>query len=376
MTRRSFLATSFASFLTPASRASLREIAAAAGIPVGMQSERFLLGDENLACWTGQQFSWLTPGNELKWNRLRPAPDGWNFADADWMVEFARHSGMHIHGHNLCWNQALPTWFPQVVHAGNARDTLSAHINILMQRFAGTITSWDVVNEPVRARGDRSDGLTDGIWLRLLGEEYLDIAFDSAKAADAHALRVLNLDNLEQDSPFHEQTRSLTLQLLRRIVKRGVPLQAIGLESHLDLSLPARSPGLRRFIAEAQDLGLEVLISECDVNDTAIHADAGQRKLLAARHYFDFLTDLLPSCGIRRCTFWSSTDKNNWLDYMSAKNAAWKRSDGEPHFPGLLDAGMHPNPAFTQVALALQQSAAVRSLADESVLSSRQLLPQ
>src|SRR5947209_6336068 len=88
----------------------LKQLAAHSGIAMGAQSMRSLLQDPNLASFIAQNFNVLTPGIEMKWERIHPAPDTYFFADGDWMVSFAQSHGMQVHGHNLCWNDYNPAW--------------------------------------------------------------------------------------------------------------------------------------------------------------------------------------------------------------------------------------------------------------------------
>src|ERR1700760_3250694 len=69
--------------------APLQAIGKKCGLSVGIQSEKFLLeSNPALALFTAANFNLLTPGNELKWNRLRPTPDRFSFDDAKWMLSF------------------------------------------------------------------------------------------------------------------------------------------------------------------------------------------------------------------------------------------------------------------------------------------------
>jgi endo-1,4-beta-xylanase len=134
-----------------------------------------------------------------------------------------------------------------------------------------------VVNEPIVPWSKRDDGLYPGIWLNLLGPEYIEIAFHAAAAADPKALRVLNTYYVEQGTPDHEKGRRDNLRFLQQCKRRGVPIQAIGIESHLDASLPPGGPALRRFVDEVRALGLQVLITELDVNDSQVTGNLQDR---------------------------------------------------------------------------------------------------
>ncbi len=330
----------------------LQDLVPSGKLRVGTAAERPMLEDPALAAFVRANFNLLTPGRELKWDRVHPAPDRYDFSGADWMVDFASKNAMAVHGHNLCWNTSNPAWLAATATKANAAGMLSDHIKTVMGRYRGRIASWDVVNEPIRLRFHRPDGMMTGPWLDALGPEYIDLAFHAAAEADPGALRVLNIDSVEQDSS-QDAIRAASLTLIRSLVARKVPVQAVGLESHLDGSRLVASPGRDRFIGELRGLGLEVLITELDVNDTYIQGSFADRRRAVAEVYGDYLRSVLPAAGARQCIFWSPSDKNNWLDAAQWQNKWYMRADHGPHFPGLLDASLHPNPALAAVAGAL-----------------------
>jgi endo-1,4-beta-xylanase len=270
------------------------------------------------------------------------------------MVNFARQHNMLFHGHNLCWNADNPKWTASVLNKSNARKYLTGHITSVMGRYAGQVDSWDVVNEPFAVWQGRSDGLYKGLWLDLLGPDYFDIAFGTAAQADPKALRVLNIHHVEQDTPNDRRTQQLTLQFLKQLMGRKVPIQAIGIESHLNAADPIGGQSLDNFIKEIRDMGLEVLITELDVNDTIVPGSEKDRDQLVANYYSNYLNKLIPLSGTKRVIFWTPMDGENWMDYLHT--AQYSRADGKKHRPGLLDENMQPKSAYTAVVSTLQKT--------------------
>ena len=178
----------------------------------------------------------------------------------------------------------------------NAQQILTSHISTVMKRYTGKITSYDVVNEPIATWLGRPDGLYTGPWLTALGPDYIEIAFHAALDADPSALRVLNTAHVEQKGKGDDLARSKTLDLVRDLVKRGVPIQAVGLESHLYGAVNSGTDKNRdAFIAGLRDLGLKILITELDVNDTEISGSAATRDQAIATCYSDYLRSILPA---------------------------------------------------------------------------------
>jgi endo-1,4-beta-xylanase len=335
---------------------SLKALAARSGLKLGVQAGKASLQVPEFVPFVTENFSLLTPGNELKWPSLRPTAETYNFEVADWMIEFCQSHGLLVHGHNLCWNSpsANPAWFPSVLTRDNARHYLTDHITTVMKRYRGRIESWDIVNEPVVFWSKRPDGLYPGIWLNLIGAEYIDIAFHAAQAADPSSLRVLNCYYVEQDNPDFEKTRELTIALLQQLLKRGVPIQAIGIESHLDASAPIGGSSYIRFIEKVRDMGLQVLITELDVDDSQVPGDKRNRDRVVAQRYYDYLTEVVPAGNTNRVIFWTPSDRWNWLNSTNLP-PKFRRADNQPHRPGLLDDALQKKPAFDAVDAALQR---------------------
>jgi endo-1,4-beta-xylanase len=281
----------------------------------------------------------------LKWTSLRPSPDRFDFTEADQQFVDAKKIGFAIHGHNLCWNASNPAWFDSVLTRQNAREYLANHIMTVAGRYRGKVDSWDVVNEPIATWDHRDDGLRTGPWLDLIGPEYLDLAFHTAAAADPTALRTLNLNGCEDQTAAGVATRAASLALVKALLQRGVPLQAVALEAHIDGPWRPRDREYIRFLRSLHDTGIEVYVSECDVNDLAIVGSPSQVEAVVAATYRDYLADVLAALPIQRLIFWSMSDQYQG----EAAQPRWRRPDGQPHHLGLTDTNFNPNPAYDAV---------------------------
>jgi endo-1,4-beta-xylanase len=332
-----------------------------AGIRLGAQAGWDDLQDPGFAAFLVENFNTLTAGNELKWSSfLRPSPTTYNFTRADAMVEFAERNGMHFHGHNLCWSQWLPSWVDSTLTRSNAARYLGDHIKTVVKRYAGRVDSWDVVNEPFSTWPNAQTKKPTQLWLDLLGPAYLDVAFHAAAAADPHALRVLNFNNLEQFN-WNEDARHRALTLVEESLNRKVPIQAIGLESHLSATEPMENESQDKFIQSIRSLGLKILITELDINDAKVPGGFAERDDAVARAYAEYLLKIVPRTGAEQVIFWTPWDGSDWLNSMHG--VKYDRADGRPHRPGLIDAGIHPKPAFYAVANALRRTLAQECLA-------------
>ena len=321
------------------------------GCYIGAQADRWQLEIPQLASFIAANFSMLTPGNQLKWIMTQRVPDKYDFTDADWMVNFAEVHEMKVHGHNLCCNGGNPGWFAKTLTKQNAEKYLTDHIQTVAGRYKGRIDSWDVVNEPIAIWMKGPDGLFKGPWLDLLGPEYIDIAFHTTASVDPKALRVLNVHHVESNIPSDQQTRVATMTLLRSLLSRKVPIQAIGLESHIRLKDPMISASRDAWVREIRDLGLEVLVTELDVNDSTATGSIPQRDAAVGDVYATYIKAIVPVAQCKRLIFWTICDQRNWMDGM--KDATYKLMDGSLHRPGLLPPEMTSGVVLAKVEQAL-----------------------
>ena len=153
----------------------------------------------------------------------------------------------------------------------NASDLLRTHIEKVAGRYAGRMQSWDVVNEAVLVSDGRVDGLRESPWLKLIGEDYIEQAFRATREADPRALLVYNDYGIEGEDDDSRRKRAAVMLLLRRLRTRNVPLDAVGIQAHISAEGRYGS-GLRDFIAQSRALGLQVMITEMDVNDRKLAA--------------------------------------------------------------------------------------------------------
>lgn len=299
-------------------------------------------------------FNLLTPEGEMKFGPIHPQPTQYNFTDADWLVGFCQSNRIGVHGHNLCANSGNPDWLKSTLTPGNAEQILVQHIQTVAGRYAGKIDSWDVVNEPIGVWFNRPDGLYDGPWTQALGPRYLDIAFHATADTDPAAQRVLNVHHVEHADKDSDRARAATLNLVEAMLKRGVPIQAVGIESHIAAGKPWDPRVTGTFINNMRQLGVQILITELDVLDSQVQGDIATRDKAVADFYANYLTTVIPAGHVQKVIFWSPTDKNNWMEYMKSNPLFTRNDNDQTHRPGLLDVSGNPKAAYSAVSWALQ----------------------
>ena len=326
----------------PANLPTLREAAAQRGLLVGTAvAAAPLRNDPAYAALIRQQANILVAENAMKFGPIHPAPDKFFFDDADALFAFAETNGMKVRGHNFVWHRQLPRWFAGYVTKANAEAILTNHIETVGGRYAGRVHSWDVVNEAIQVDDNLEGGLRNSPWYQLLGPGYLDLAFRTARRVDPKALLCYNDYDIESEAPAQAAKRAALLKMVRGMQQRGVPIDAIGVQSHIKAAdKQGYGPGLQKFMQDVQAMGLKLLLTEMDVNDRALPSDVTSRDTTVGALYRSYLNLTLANPAVLAVLTWGITDKYTWL------NGEDSRPDKLPERALPFDADLHPTPAY------------------------------
>jgi endo-1,4-beta-xylanase len=286
----------------------------------------------------------VVPENEMKWQALRPNPTTYSFDRMDEIVRWAQANGQAVRGHTLLWHR--PQWFPNWLNTYDyganpvteAERLLTEHIQTVTRRYKGVITSYDVVNEAIDH--DRGAPIETSM-SRAMGsaEAVLDLAFHTARAELPGAQLVYN-DYMSWE-PQHRQHCADVLRLLEGFRKRGTPVDALGIQSHIEIFAidPATGVGpyaereWRRFLDEVTGMGYRLLVTEFDVKDKALPANIAQRDEKVAdfaRRYFELMLDY--DRHLDDILAWGMVDRFNWLQgFDPARRADGLEVRGTPY---------------------------------------------
>jgi endo-1,4-beta-xylanase len=354
MTRRALLAAPAAFLLGSAAPATLaaprlHSRAAARGMFFGSAvDDAQLRNDPAVIARVRAECGIVVSEGNFKWDTLQPQEGKFTFARADALVAFADKARMRVRGHTLVWHESNPPWLKNALTPQTGEALLNAYIGSVATHFRGKVAHWDVVNEPLHPEDNQPLGLRDTPWLRALGPQYLDIAFHAAAAADPGALRVLNEFGVDYAIPWQEKRRAAMLTLLSSLLARGVPVQAVGLQAHLDAAETQLDQNvLSRFVADIAALGLKVIVTELDVRDDRLPADIPSRDGAVADHARAWLDAVLPNPALLGVLTWGISDRRSWL------NDKFPRPDGLPQRPLPLDTDLNRKPLWAAIAGAL-----------------------
>lgn len=356
---------------------TLRQLAARAGKRIGAAVDAAALAtDETYASVLAREFDYVTPENAMKWGPLEPVDGSYAWADADDIVEFAEAHGQEVKGHTLVWHRQTPSWVDSSMSADELSSALEDHITTTMTRYKGRLRAWDVVNEAVDVATD--SGFTQSVFYEVLGPSYIADAFRWARAADPEALLFYNevgIERLGEKSDF-------TYDLMQELLDQGVPIDGIGLQSHVSThrypSLNDLQANLRRFAS----LGLVLNISEVDAR-TRLMPGEKESRLFAQRIAFQqIVSACVLEAGCEAVTFWGFTDKYSWINDEGPEDPLLFDRDYEakPAYDGVVDGlagerpalgpNLVPNGDFSQEDAGWSSDAELNSI-DDDVLDMR-----
>ncbi len=295
---------------------SLKAHARAKGLLFGAAVEAQLLSaNAEVAQIVMDQCSILVAENSMKMGPMRPTPTTYSFEAGDALVAFGDAHGIKVRGHNLNWHAQLPTWFNATATKDNARQLLIDHISTVAGHYKGKLHSWDVVNEAVNTPDGRPDGLRNGPWLKLLGPEFIPLAFQTARAADPDVLLTYNDYGIETDSDGDVKKRAAILELVRGMKANKVPVDAVGIQSHIHAGWStADSKGLREWMRTLRGMGLKIFVTEMDINDDTLKTDdPAEIDAAVAQTYHDYMDVIVSEPAVAAVLAWGVTDAHSWL---------------------------------------------------------------
>jgi endo-1,4-beta-xylanase len=291
----------------------------------------------------------LTSELEFKMGVLRPTAGAIDFVPADRLMDFASKHQLGVRGHTLIWNDYLPEW----IHALDPKDVerlLEQHIVTVLERYRDRVGSWDIVNEPIGPWDRLPGNLRKGPFLTALGADYIVRSFEIARKTAPGLELVLNEAQTESDDENGATFRSSLFGLAQRLKDKGAPIDAIGLQCHIDSARPYDFAKFAAWVQSLADLGYGILLTELDVNDRALPGDTAKRDAAVAKIYRGFLSEVLQVKAVSTLTLWQMADHTSWLYYDAVQKTP--RAMRRPR-PLIYDSGFRRKRAWDAVAEAI-----------------------
>jgi endo-1,4-beta-xylanase len=288
----------------------------------------------------------------MKMGPIHPAPDRYNWNDADSIAAFAKQNGLKMRGHTLVWHSQTPGWIfidssGQNVSREVLLQRMKEHITAVVTRYKGQIYAWDVVNEAVSDKQD--EYLRPSKWLEIIGEEFIPLAFKWAHEADPAAQLFYNDYN-----EINAVKRGKIIRLVNSLKAAGVPIHGVGLQGHWAVNEPTRGQ-LDSTLKEFSTLNLPLQITELDISvypkehsardrkpgdtNSTFTPEKEQQQLEQYKMCFELFRKY--SKNITGVTFWNISDRSSWLDNFPVR--------GRKDYPLLFDKDLKPKKAYNAV---------------------------
>jgi endo-1,4-beta-xylanase len=340
---------------------SLESLAHTKGMHFGSALGGRGLANPDYAALVAAQCGLIVPENELKMPAIQPVAGEFHFERAEKVLAFADANNLRMRGHCLLWHH--PRWLPRWLESydfgsepkTSAEALLTGHISTATKHFGKRISSWDVVNEAV-------DNITGEMrataFSKAIGspDAVLDLAFHAARTALPDTELVYNdYMGWETDNAPH---RNGVLRLLERLRRRGVPVNALGIQAHIgagnqdsnaNRAFDARDEkAWRKFLEEVTGMGYSLLITEFDVHDAPLSANFRARDRQVAALGRAFLDVTLDFRQVNAMLVWGLADNFSWLQGRTP------RQDGLPKRPTPYDNQYQRKPLREAIAAAFR----------------------
>ena len=309
---------------------TLRDLADQRGLKIGTAVSPAALYDREYMALLDRHFSLVTQEYGAYMSDIRPTPEHWDFWTLDQIVAAAQERGQQVRGHTLVFgvpsgHDMFGGWTPtpEWVHKKKmsreeAIAVMQEYIETVMERYAGTIDEWIVVNEPLGSQfgARRVDGVlfSPTVWFERIGPDYIKLAFEHARRVDPDAKLIINdwgADFLGQDYNKIDRVREY-YKLVKHFIDQGTPIDGVGFQFHLEPGLDyPRSQAILDNFERYAALGLSTHITELDVR---VRKPVTERKLKQQAALFsNVFLGALKSPSTEDVMLWGFTDRYSWI---------------------------------------------------------------
>lgn len=307
------------------------------------------------------QYGAIVADNCMKPEAIQPKEGEFTWENADKTVKFANDNSLILRGHTLVWHSQVPDWFfqdPQDSSKPASRELLlermKTHIQTVMTRYKGKVDYWDVVNEVISDKSGLRGQEEKSKWKSIIGDvdgdgyddDYIRLAFEYAKEADPDAVLMINDYGTEGSS----RKRDDLYNLVERLLKKGTPIEGVGLQSHISMYSPSaeqiketieKFASLKKynpdFTVQVTELDMSIYSADSESTKTPTE-DVLAQQAAQYKKIFDVYKEQAEKGNLSLVMVWGNSDDNSWLDNFPVKN--------RPDAGLLFDRSLRAKPAY------------------------------
>ena len=285
-------------------------------------------------------FNLCVAENEMKMDAVHPAQNTYSTDAGLALIRYARMKKMDVRGHTLVWHSQVPEWISKDGKSNDKNwtrtqllDILKDHVTNVVKKFGNNVIEWDVVNETldddqsiVRTNPSKYQLRRESVWVKVIGEDFIDSAFVYARRANPNIKLYLNDYGVEYGGA---KTQAL-FNLARRLQQSNIPIDGVGLQCHLDAA-NFDSLGLDNTIRKYNAIGLNCILTEVDLG---IPSTSSYNLRLQAEAYRKITNIFLQNDNCPHMIIWGISDQYSWRNGSN---------------PLLFDGSMQTKPAYYAV---------------------------
>lgn len=348
--------------IPPSSNSSLKDLAAPFGINIANLGDR--TDEPDFEQILRNDFNMLGSENGLKMILAKRSENGpYTLSGPDKMVAYAEANDMKVRGHTILWHNGLPEWIKNKNWTRQTLlDFLEGYIKDVVGRYKGQIDEWDVANEFVNNEGTGLRTADESIWIKYIGPEVLDLAFQWIHEVDPDAKLYYN----DYSAEGLNGKSNYIYNMVKDMQVRGIPIHGVGFQGHFkyDQFLTPNVTFAQEIDANIKRLGalgLEVAFTEIDISITTPVEPSDYN--LQAITYGNLLQIALNNSDIvKTFMMWGITDKYTWI----TDNTEGKFGD-----PLFYDKNYNKKPAYDKMVQVLKAKNAELSVSNNEVTKNK-----
>lgn len=308
------------------------------------------------------QYNTLVPGNFMKPDAMQPTEGNFVWNTADEYVKFGEENKMVLRGHTLVWHSQIPDWFfedptdsTKPATSEQLRSRLETHIKTVVGRYKGKIKYWDVVNEVISDSSGLRGENENSKWKSIIGDldgdgydsDYIELAFKYAYEADPDAILMINDYGTEGST----RKRDDLYNLVERMLKKGIPVGGVGLQSHISMYSPSAQQNKEciekfatlkeynpDFTVQVTELDMSIYSSDSEA-EKKVTDDINAQQAKQYKELFDVYKEEADKGNLSLVMLWGNSDDDTWLDTFPVKA-------GRLNSPMLFDRNLQAKPAY------------------------------